>query len=435
LDVEPVGGDLYVNVAEDYGFGYLGVLEPYVSSGELSQFLYEEQKKRVLLECIMPLVSGRPQCLELNSLSAFLQYYTNEDYFPPSLSQVMRDLSAPKVVTSKLTTSSSSVSSTPADDLEGQECDQYTGAKPYILSSDVPGKKFVFYTPHYDDNSGGSIAIFKMAHLLNQAGHDARIWHWTRLHANEVRVINGKITKEFLIPSGISRVDIDCPYPIVEATPEDVSDSIVVYPEVIEGNPLGARRVVRWLLNKPGAITGVTSFGFDDLILYYNDQFLPNGVVANEEFMIKVTDWKTNIYRGDYVGERKGIYFMVRKGRDVPLNYHPKDAIQVDGLSHAELAGIFSVAKMFISYDLYTAYSTYASLCGCDSVLVPRRGMSREQWKSSGNHSHLDGIAYGFEDIERARRTRGKMIARIEAGNSENMLAVEKFVRACRLLN
>lgn len=291
--------------------------------------------------------------------------------------------------------------------------------------------RFIFYTPHYDDNSGGGIAIYKLANMLNENGHIAKIWYWTRLHENEVRMINGKVAKEFFIPPYVSLKDVDCPYPIIEATAEDIKDSIVVYPEIIEGNPLGAKKVVRWLLNKPGAITGVTSYGFGDLIFYYADHFLPEGISLDESFRLKITDMKTHIYKDRNEGERQGVYYMVRKGRDVPLTYHPENALQVDGKSHAELAEIFAKAQMFISYDLHTAYSLFASLCGCDSVVVPRPGMSKEQWKIGKDQSDLDGIAYGYEDIERARVTRPAMIARVHRGQAINLQAMNNFLATC----
>jgi hypothetical protein len=290
---------------------------------------------------------------------------------------------------------------------------------------------FIFYTPHYDDNSGGLIAIYKLAHMLNENGHVAKIWHWTRLHENEVRMINGKVAKEFLIPPNVSLADIDCPYPIIEAAAEDIRDSIVVYPEIIEGNPLGAKKVVRWLLNKPGAITGTSSYGFGDLIFYYAEHFLPEGFVADESFRLKIADMKTHIYKDNHAGQREGVYYMVRKGRDVPHTYHPENSLQVDGKSHAELAEIFAKAQMFISYDLHTAYSLYASLCGCDSVVVPRPGMSKEQWKIGKDQSDLDGIAYGYEDIERARKTRHAMIARVHQVQAINLQAMNTFLATC----
>lgn len=291
--------------------------------------------------------------------------------------------------------------------------------------------KFIFYTPHYDDNSGGLIAIYKLAHMLNENGQTAKIWHWTRLHKNEVRMINGKVTKQFYLPSKVSRIDVDCPYPIIEATENDIQDSIVVYPEIIEGNPLGANYVVRWLLNKPGAITGSTSYGFGDLIIYYAEHFLPKGFIADDSFRLQITDMKTHTYKDNHVGQRHGVYYMVRKGRDAPLTYHPDHAVQIDGKSHAELAKIFASAQMFISYDLHTAYSLFASLCGCDSVVVPRPGMSKEQWKVGKDQADLEGIAYGYEDIERARQTRPAMIARVQQGHMTNLQEMNNFLNTC----
>jgi hypothetical protein len=291
--------------------------------------------------------------------------------------------------------------------------------------------KFIFYTPHYDDNSGGLIAIYKLAHMLNENGQTAKIWHWTRLHKNEVRMINGKVSKDFFIPTNVSQIDVNCPYPVIEANEKDIQDSIVVYPEIIEGNPLGAKKVVRWLLNKPGAISGTSSYGFGDLIFYYAEHFLPKGFIADESFRLKITDMKTNIYKDNHEGRRQGVYVMVRKCWDMSLTYHPDNAIQVDGKSHAELAKIFSSAQMFISYDLHTAYSVFASLCGCDSVVVPRPGMSKEQWKVGKDKLDIDGIAYGYEDIERARQTRPAMIARVQQGQMTNLQEMNNFLKTC----
>lgn len=40
------------------------------------------------------------------------------------------------------------------------------------------------------------------------------------------------------------------------ARDEHVQDGIVIYPEIIPDNPLRSRRVVRWLLNRPGYVLG-----------------------------------------------------------------------------------------------------------------------------------------------------------------------------------
>lgn len=291
--------------------------------------------------------------------------------------------------------------------------------------------KFVFYTPPYDDNSGGLIAIYKLAHMLNENGHVAKIWMWNKLHSHETRMINGKVTRQYWIPKNNLTNQEGCPYPIIEADEKDIEKSIVIYPEIIEGNPLGAKKVVRWLLNKPGAITGESSFGFDDLIFYYAEHFLPSDIIAEDSFWLRITDMKTHIYKDFKKQEREGVYFMIRKGNDIPLTYHPKNAIQVDGKSHKELAEIFANAKMFISYDMYTAYSVFASICGCDSVIVPRPGLTKEQWKNGKDRYDLLGLAYGYEDIQRARETRPALVERLKQGELLNLAAMNNFIKTC----
>ena len=64
------------------------------------------------------------------------------------------------------------------------------------------------------------------------------------------------------------------------------NDDIVVYPEVVCGNPLGAKRVVRWLLNEPGVIGGDGVFEEQDLILAYSKNFVPNHYRSAREFSI-----------------------------------------------------------------------------------------------------------------------------------------------------
>lgn len=291
--------------------------------------------------------------------------------------------------------------------------------------------KFVFYTPHFDENNGGVIAIFKLADLLNRHGHVAKIWHWTRIHQNEVRLINGKISTQFVIPKQIVREDIDCPYPVIQANDEDIEDSIIIYPEIIEGNPLGARRVARWLLNKPGVINGVNCFSFNDLIFHYADHFLPDGYTSEDAYRVKITDLKMNLYKDSFKGKREGIYYMIRKGHDVPHTYHPAGAIQVDGKSHLQLAELFSQAEMFISYDLHTAYSLFASMSGCDSVVVPRPGISLYEWKVGADLKDIDGIAYGYEDIPRARESRSNMMNRVLESEKLNLISMNNFINSC----
>jgi hypothetical protein len=56
----------------------------------------------------------------------------------------------------------------------------------------------------------------------------------------------------------------------------------VVYPEIVTGNPFEAKRVVRWLLNRPGWFTGSPmGEGPDDLVVAFDQQISSEHAVVS----------------------------------------------------------------------------------------------------------------------------------------------------------
>ena len=100
-----------------------------------------------------------------------------------------------------------------------------------------------------------------------------------------------------------------------------------------------------------------------------------------------------------------------------------------DGLNHEEKARIFNERKYFISYDLYTLYNLYALICGAIPVVVPDENVSKEEWLA--NEADRYGIAYGFDDIDRAVATRDRMLRRIERIRTGEDEMLGRFVRKC----
>lgn len=98
---------------------------------------------------------------------------------------------------------------------------------------------FLIWAPNYSHRSSGVRALYRLCHHLNTAGYPSAM----------------------LADRGEPMPPWDAP---LHAGP--VGDSIVIYPEIVEGNPLGARRVVRWLLSAPRA----GFFGADDMIFVYD---------------------------------------------------------------------------------------------------------------------------------------------------------------------
>ncbi len=291
--------------------------------------------------------------------------------------------------------------------------------------------KFVIYTPFYDENSGGIIVLYKLVQLLRKLGMEGYLWHI----ANPFPIFPLKLRRfekkfRYWYQRRTDPLRYTSPYSLPVARRRDVVDAVVVYPEIVAGNPLKADKVVRWLLYKPGAHLGNINFSPNDLFFYYLKEYDYPALNKFPDNQLCVTDYFSEIYQQTNFGSRHGSCFMVRKGKDRVHNAHPADAVQVDGLSHRELAEVFNRCEYFFSYDLYTMYSTYASMCGCKSVVIPVEGMSIEDWRSEPENRF--GVAYGLEDIPRALATREALLHQIEQFEENNLTSVRFFVERCK---
>ena len=210
---------------------------------------------------------------------------------------------------------------------------------------------------------------------------------------------------------------------------EVIRDAIVVYPEIVEGNPLGGTRVVRWLLHKPGFHTGKAVFGERDLFFFFQKAFDDPLYNKNPDNLLQTFFVRDDVYCQTNFGVRDGVAYILRKGKDRLIVHDVNNSILVDGKTHAEAAEIFNRVRVCISYDLYTMYSMYAALCGCDSVVVPMDGVSKEEWvpEPSGRY----GLAYGFDDLEAARSTAPLLLPHLKQQEFQVNSTVGDFVAKC----
>ena len=298
--------------------------------------------------------------------------------------------------------------------------------------------KFVIYAPSFDEKSGGSIVIHLLCDLLNKYGAEAYIskllhiktvknkqfyfnlsrykclWiheKWLKLKLLFYETFIYKTYPGFNTPSfPFDRVDDDC---------------IVVYPEVISGNPLNAKHVIRWFLNKPGFFTNEINYGPNELYFYYAKHF--NCFKLNPNVNHKLTLlWINNrVFKKTNFGERSGTCYMLRKRTDRPIVHGLSDSICLDGRSNEEIAVIMNQCKQFICYDLYTMYSRYAVMCGCESIVVPDPDLSEDAWREE-NLRH--GIAYGFENLEKSRESIPKMFDSLKKQENDMEQEIKNFI-------
>jgi hypothetical protein len=191
-------------------------------------------------------------------------------------------------------------------------------------------------------------------------------------------------------------------------------NSIVIYPEVVFGNPLDADNVVRWLLNKTKYKDIPNAYFTTDLFIAYRDVF--NDVDLNpNKYILNQLYFNLELYNRYNYGERKGKCYIIRKGAkrpDLPSSF---DGPVIDKLPEKEKVRLFNVCEYCYSYDTQTAYTSIAAICGCISIVVPEPGKSREDYRGEGDSPGY-GIAYGDnkEEIEWALSTVDKLAESID---------------------
>ena len=147
-------------------------------------------------------------------------------------------------------------------------------------------------------------------------------------------------------------------------------NGIVVYPEIIAGNPLRFRNVVRFVLFYPGRNGGMRHYHKSEMVFAYLPEFLPGARVLS-------IPWIDKSLFNDPGLERTDDYCFVYKGgrwRDPPeLRNTPTITMQWP-TTRAELAERLKRTRTLYSFDAETAVLEEACACGAHVKIVTSTG-------------------------------------------------------------
>lgn len=286
-----------------------------------------------------------------------------------------------------------------------------------------PAATYVICAPSYSPENGGSMFLHALADGLNAMGERAVISPMGPLRRPALRT---RVRQAFRRPppfrlSGAPGTRL--------ATRDDLrADPVVVYPEVVLGNPLGARKVARWLLYKPG-LRNPYRFGKDEVFFAASEACdLPELTGGAPRLFL----WQRNAaYTNRNLPGRAGTCFLVRKGDAKPRIPETDGAVCIDGMSHAEVAEVFNRCETFYSYDEASMYSLYAAICGCLSIVVPGRFAGHDDYVAQRPIARF-GVSYGMENLDHARATRDRVEGNLDALQAEGQETLRDFVRLTR---
>lgn len=286
--------------------------------------------------------------------------------------------------------------------------------------SKLKKRKFLIVTPSFSLNSGGAIALHKLCHLINENGREAYLFPYVdNLELNQFNYLQTLAVffkKHLRQPLRRLKTHKIFNTPIYKNfTPKMASNDewVIVYPEIIFGNPLRGKNIVRWLLNNPGysSETGKKTnpiyFGRNEIYFRYGvwfKDFQFPGSHTSKNFLTIQHHPLDLYFEEEPPRQRTGTAYCLRKGSGRKITHDLSNAILIDGMKHHQIAEVFKTVKTFISYDTYTTYSQYAALCGCDSIVIPMEGVPIGDWMPQLEDRY--GVAYGFDELDFARSTR-----------------------------
>lgn len=288
---------------------------------------------------------------------------------------------------------------------------------------------FIIYAPSYDSSSGGTIVLHKLCDELNRQNANCKIFplEYYKIQKNPWEIFKSTLRK---IVQAILKVQFKTNNsfntPITNNFCKE--NTIAIYPEIVDKNPLGAKHVVRWLLFSNNEFSKCFERYENDLFFFYQQAFQPKSKDLRCAGELQITHLQTEIYFDRKVQSRRGSCHAIRKGKDRKIK-PPLRSILIDKLSHEEIASIFNKCERFISYDPYTLYSQYAAICGCISIVEPVDNLTKEQWQPIEELRY--GIAYGEEDIEWAINTREKVLPYLKNREKHNQEATKHLINEC----
>lgn len=219
-------------------------------------------------------------------------------------------------------------------------------------------RPYYIYTPGWDRTSGGNKVMHYLCHALNLIGEEC-----------------------FVITDGINPDLYE-----YRGRHADAIDGITIYPELYKDNPLGASRIVRYILSDRYKEDELDPHG----MLYYFSKSLAKG--SNNVLFLPSINPK--IFNLNGSGERRLEYKYIGRARGVSEIPESKDAIEITmdfPSTQEEIAEMFKHARVFYCYT-NSGLMQEALLCGCPVVFIQNE-------KTTSNFALEELGTYGITDV------------------------------------
>jgi len=161
-------------------------------------------------------------------------------------------------------------------------------------------------------------------------------------------------------------------YRYVEKISEDLrNNAVVIYPEIVFGNPLRFQNVGRYVLNYPGVLGGDKTYHHSEVIFAHLDDFYPSANILTIPWIDET------LFYNDNSPKTQDCYFVYKGGKS-------RNAKETGGLleinmnfpkTQQELANLLRATNVLYSYDGCSSILDEAILCGAEVKIITKDGI------------------------------------------------------------
>ncbi len=260
---------------------------------------------------------------------------------------------------------------------------------------------YYIHTPAYRSNSAGVKALYLLCHFLNSRG-----------------------CKSYIMPDkgGICHKEFDDLYyslnrPILDLETFEFHQNnnynpIIIYSDTVDGNPLGARNVVRYMMNYNN-LFGDYKKGDNELVMAYSKQ-IAQSLGLDDSKVLFIPTSNTDIFYPPEINIKRegscvylGKYQDFHKGKQLEITKKSKVITRIKGsITPTQIADLLRKSELLYLYE-NSAIGTEAVLCGCPVVFIPNKFLKENEVHLSRNELGIDGYAFNVDEksIQRAKET------------------------------
>ncbi len=271
---------------------------------------------------------------------------------------------------------------------------------------------YIIWAPDYVTNSAGVKCLYILCDLLNQNGYSSYI-------------------------AGSERTDPSLQAPLIsmdEARKKVRQEGFVaVYAETALGNPLGATKVARWVLNKPGLLGGSFVYDSKEWVFTYSDVYkehIKNSLAG--KLYLPTIDQELFFNDGRPLEGRNLECFYVGKSTYKEGYFNKEVVFEITRQTppRRELGKLFRASRVLYCFDNSSVLAYEAIMCGCPVVVIPDGSHVRSDYEKL--ELGMNGLAWGLgksgEELERAKSTVHLMPAHYEQVKSDFSKQLDLFL-------